>query len=429
MGLASLPRRKIQKVQRLDAALQKYCSADDFTVLHRTEDLPKFAVKRGNTVKQIARRPFNKRRAAILTLFVFLLPVLLIMLGFSIDMAYMQLVQTEMRLASDNVARIAADNLSRYENEASAIQAGIDVADDFTVAGRPLRLRSSDFDFGRSVAGTNGVFNFDTNGVPVNAVRVNATRNTANQDGAVSLFFGRLVGNQTYSPQVSATAAFQNVDICLVLDRSTSMKFGVTSTETGMSINDRRFCRAPPAGSRWLALDRAVKVFTNVLRDNTVDEQVGIVTFGSDINSVQPGLCGRRESATLDLQLSTNLNSADGTINTLTNSVWNGNTEIASGILKGTAELTSSRARRLADKVMIVLTDGFPTAGDAVAAASAAATQKIVVYSITFGPDGDQEHMRQVAAAGNGEHAHAADEATLQDIFERFAAKATVLVQ
>ncbi len=380
-------------------------------------------------MNSFARKQPNKRRAAILTLFVFLLPVLLVMLGFSIDMAYMQLVQTEMRLASDNVARIAADNLSRYENEATAIQAGIDIADDFTVAGKPLRLRSSDFDFGRAVAGNDGAFVFDTNGTPINSVRVNAMRNTANPDGAVSLFFGRLVGNQTYSPQVSATAAFQNVDICLVLDRSTSMKFAVNSTETGMSISDRRFCRAPPANSRWLALDRAVKVFTNVLRNNTTDEQVSIATFGSDINSVAPGLCGRRESATMDLQLSTNLNAADGAINTLTNSVWNGNTEIASGILRGIEELTSSRSRRLADKVMIVLTDGFPTAGDAVAAARAAAAQKIVVYAITFGPDGAQDHMRAVAAAGNGEHAHAADEATLTAVFERFAAKATVLIQ
>ena len=75
------------------------------------------------------------------------------MLGFSVDMAYMQLVQTEMRLASDNVARVAADNLSRYENESQAIAAGVDVADEFTVAGKPLRLRSSDFDFGRALAG------------------------------------------------------------------------------------------------------------------------------------------------------------------------------------------------------------------------------------------------------------------------------------
>jgi Ca-activated chloride channel homolog len=213
------------------------------------------------------------------------------------------------------------------------------------------------------------------------------------------------------------------------LDRSTSMKFTVPSSESGMSIHDRRFCKPPPSNSRWAALDSAVKVFTGVLNSNTTDEQVGIVTFGSDLNSILPGLCGRLPSATIDMQLSTNISAADGTINTLSNSVWNGNTEIASGILLGTQELTSLRSRRLSDKVMIVLTDGYPTAGNAVAAAAAAAAQKIVVHAITFGPDGDQNHMQQVAAAGNGEHAHAADEATLQEIFKRFAAKATILVQ
>ena len=247
------------------------------------------------------------RRAAILTLFVILLPVLLVMLGFSVDMAYMQLVQTEMRLASDNVARVAADNLSRFESESQAIAAGVDVADDFTVAGKPLRLNASDFDFGRAAAGTSGAFTFDTNGTPPNAVRVNAARNSTNPDGNVPLFFSRLVGSSEYSPQVSATAAFVNVDICLVLDRSTSMKFTVTSTESGMSTSDRRFCKAPPSRSRWASLDAAVKVFTSVLNSNTSDEQVGIVTFGSDINSVAPGLCGRLPAATLDMQLSTNL--------------------------------------------------------------------------------------------------------------------------
>lgn len=369
------------------------------------------------------------RRAAILTLFVMLLPVLLVMLGFSVDMAYMQLVQTEMRLASDNVARVAADNLSRFENESLAIAAGVDVANDFTVAGKPLRLGAGDFDFGRATAGVTGAFTFDTNGFPPNAVRVNAVRNSSNPDGNVPLFFSRLVGSPDYSPQVSATASFVNVDICLVLDRSTSMKFTVTSTESGMSTGDRRFCRAPPSNSRWAALDSAVKVFTSVLNGNTSEEQVAVVTFGSDINNVAPGLCGRRPAATVDLQLSTNLSAADSTIDTMSNSVWNGNTEIASGIQLGTQELTSVRTRRLADKVMIVLTDGYPTAGDAIAAATAAAAQKIVVYAITFGPDGDQNHMRSVAAAGNGEHAHAADAAALTEIFKRFAAKATILVQ
>lgn len=371
----------------------------------------------------------NNRKAAILTLFIFFLPVLLIILGFSVDLAYMHMVQTELRLASDNAARIAADSLSRYENESKALNAGIDAAKQFTVAGRPLRLRKDDFDFGRATADANGTFVFDTNGSPLNAVQLNASRAAESIDGTVSLFFSRIVGNKDYSPRLTATASFINVDICLVLDRSTSMKFNVNSKETGMALSDRRFCSAPGANSRWVALDKAVKVFHNELRKNTSEEQVSIVTFGSDLNSLMPGLCGRQPTATLDMQLSINIDAADNTIDTLSNTVWNGNTEIAAGMNIGISELSGARSRRFADRVMIVLTDGFPTAGDAIASATQAARERITVYAITFGPDGDQSYMKRVAAAGHGEHAHAATEAELKEIFKRFAAKATILIQ
>lgn len=376
-----------------------------------------------------AKKVAPTRKAAILTLFMLVLPVLLIMLGFSVDLAYMHLVQSEMRLASDNAARVTADNLSRYENEDRASKAGINIAEQFTVAGRPLRLQSSDFDFGRATADENGSFIFDTNGSPLNAVRVNAVRDSKSLDGPVPLFFSRLIGNQDYAPQVTSTASFINVDICLVLDRSTSMKFNVNSNETGMGVNDRRFCRAPSSNSRWAALDKAVKVFNDVLRNNSSEEQISIVTFGSDLDSVQPGLCGRQPAATLDMQFSTNIDAADGTMNTLSNSVWNGNTEIAAGMQIALTELASVRSRQFADRVMIVLTDGFPTAGDALAVANDAAAQRVTVYAITFGPDGDQSYMKQVAATGHGEHAHAATEQELKDIFKRFAAKATILIQ
>jgi uncharacterized protein YegL len=176
-------------------------------------------------------------------------------------------------------------------------------------------------------------------------------------------------------------------------------------------------------------LDKAVKVFNDVLRNNSSEEQISIVTFGSDLDSIQPGLCGRQPAATLDMQFSTNIDAADGTMNTLSNSIWNGNTEIAAGMQVALAELASVRSRRFADRVMIVLTDGFPTAGDAIAVANDATAQRVTVYAITFGPDGDQSYMKQVAAAGHGEHAHAATEQELKDIFKRFAAKATILIQ
>lgn len=375
-------------------------------------------------------KPIRKsRRAAILTLFVFLLPVLLVMLGFSVDMAYMQLVQTEMRLAADNAARVAADSLSRYEDECSAVDTAIQVAKKFTVAGRPLKISDSSVDFGRATANDDGVYVFDAEGYPPNAVQINAVRNSKHVDGPVPLFFGKLIGTGMFSPKVSSTASFINVDICLVLDRSTSMKFDVKSKERGMKITDPRFCKKPSKSSRWSALDEGVKVFTDVLRRNTADEQVSLVTYGSDLDKFRPGLCGRQPAASKDRLLTSDLDTIDRKISELSDAVWNGNTEIATGIENAIEELTSERARRFADRVMIVLTDGFPTAGDAIAAAERATLNRINVYAITFGDEADQNYMKLVAAAGKGEHAHADDEETLKDIFRRFAAKATILVQ
>ncbi len=370
-----------------------------------------------------------KRRAAILTLFVFVLPVLLVLLGFSVDMAYMQLVQTEMRLATDNAARVAADNLSRFENECGATDIAIAVAKEFSVAGKPLRLPESSVDFGRATCGENGVYSFDSDGKPINAVQVNAFRNNKHVDGPVPLFFSRLIGTESFSPKVSSTASFINVDICLVLDRSTSMKFDVGSKERGMSVTDARFCKKPNPKSRWVALEHGVKVFTQVLRDNVADEQVSVVTYGSDLDRVRRGLCGRTSAASLDTQLTSKLDEIDEEIESLTDQLWNGNTEIATGIELGILELTSVRARKFADKVMIVLTDGYPTAGDAIASARKAAAYNINTYAITFGDEADQKYMRLVAEAGQGYHAHADDEDALKEVFRKFAAKATILVQ
>lgn len=376
------------------------------------------------------RAELKRRRAAILTLFVFLLPVLIVLLGFCIDMSYMQLVQTEMRLATDNAARAAADSFGRYENESLAQQAGKAMGEKFLVAGQKLRLSNGDFDFGRATVGNSGVYNFDTNGYPPNAVRVSSVRNGASLDGPVPLFFSHWIGRGNYEPTSASTAAFLNVDICLVLDRSTSMKFTVDSTESGMSIYDSRFCNPPAANTRWLALEQGVREFVSVLDGNLVDEYVSVVTYGSDLNDILYGLCGREEEATLDIALTNNLQAVEDEVVARSNNVWNGNTVIEAGIRLGTTELSQgSGARIYSEKVMIVLTDGIPTSGDAVAAASSAAAAGIRVYTITFGDDADQGHMQAVAAAGGGFHAHAADGSSLEDVFRKFAAAATRLIE
>ncbi len=373
----------------------------------------------------------QQRKAAILTLFVFLLPVLIILLGFCIDMSYMQLVRTEMQLATDNAVRAATDHFARFEDQAAAIAEGERMASEFTVAGRQLTLRDSDFAFGRATVDNNGVYVFDPTGTPLNAVRVNATRDSASPDGSVGLFFSQFIGRSAYEPSSSSTAAFVNVDICLVLDRSSSMKLQVVTSQTYLSSRDDRWCEPPESGSRWLALEAGVQEFVGVLQSNTVDELVSIVTYGSNIsNDFGYSVCGSEPIATLDLGLTSDLSAVTDEVANRSSEVWNGNTLIANGIALAHTELLSGvGARQHSEKVMIVLTDGNPTGGDAVAAAAAASAAGIRVYTITFSTAANQSHMQAVATAGGGRHEHAADGATLNDIFREFAAAATRLVE
>ncbi|MGI9427853.1 MAG: vWA domain-containing protein, partial [Bythopirellula sp.] len=250
-------------------------------------------------------------------------------------------------------------------------------------------------------------------------------RTAGSLDGPVSLFFGGIVGQPEFEPAQAATASFLNVDICLVLDRSSSMKLNADSSESGMSISDPRFCIAPNATSRWIALDGAVRIFTQTLLSSNADEQVALVTYSSDLSGFPTALCGAsNQPSSLDSPLDTDLSLIDNRMDSLKTSVWNGNTFIESGMRTGIAALTDpGRSRQFANKVMIVLTDGHENEGNVLAATPDARSEEIVVNTITFGDFADQSLMSQVAQAGGGRHFHASNSAALANVFRELAAE------
>ncbi|MGI9428762.1 MAG: pilus assembly protein TadG-related protein, partial [Bythopirellula sp.] len=194
------------------------------------------------------------RRGAILPLVAVVMPVLLILLGFSVDLAYMQNARMELRAATDAAARAAATKLSQTDDVVQARAQAKLVASSNRVAGTNLRLSDSDILIGRSEPNNNGRWVFNAGGSPPNSVRVLGNRTAGSLDGPVSLFFGGIVGQPEFEPAQTATASFLNVDICLVLDRSSSMKLNADSSESGMSISDPRFCTTPNATSRFWRL-------------------------------------------------------------------------------------------------------------------------------------------------------------------------------
>ena len=383
-----------------------------------------FAGTRGRTPDR------HTRRGATIVLIVFILPILILILGFSVDLAQMQRVRTELRVVADLAAKAAAEALSEESDPEDGINAAIAegkaIAAANRVTGSPLTLEDDDFIFGRTARQEGGAWEFTAGDTPHNAVRVRAKRTSGSPDGVVKSFFGWSYGRPTFEAEVRSTASFMYVDVCLVLDRSSSMKLAVDDPAGYMRGGDERACKKPQPNSRWVALDAAVQVFLNQTAKFAAHDRVAVVTFGSDDYSP----CGEKNTdASVDQDLTADETLVKAAMNARSNSVWNGNTLIDRGIQLGQKVLTGPSSRAHAQKIMILFTDGVYTGPDPVPFAEAANAAGITVHTITFSDGANQEDMQAVAAAANGEHFHAPDAATLNEIFRELAGRITILTE
>ena len=158
----------------------------------------------------------------MLPLIAILLPVLLIFLGFAVDLAYMQTTRMELQAAADAAARAGATRLSQTDDvdrrpRRSPCRSPAE-------PGGRRRAAAAEQRSARSAARTRNdsgkwVFTATAARRPTPcASRRSGPRGS--RGGPVSLFFGSLIGTPSFQPVQSATASFLNVDICLVLDRS-----------------------------------------------------------------------------------------------------------------------------------------------------------------------------------------------------------------
>ena len=204
-------------------------------------------------------RKQHARKGAIIPLFALLLPVLLIFCGFAINLAYMQVVTTELKIATDCAAHaggramsVAQDDesLTSKEKRDFAIEAGMTTARQVaalnTILGRQLSVgeEGSDSDievgFGSSIRADNGrgmfeYTEFDLETVTNGDARPSSLHVVGNLN--VPMIF-RVMNNTAseagparnitqFAPSRRSVATQVNRDIALVLDRSGSMlRFG-----------------------------------------------------------------------------------------------------------------------------------------------------------------------------------------------------------
>jgi hypothetical protein len=215
----------------------------------------------------------SSRKGAIVPLFAILLPALLILCGFAINLAYMQLVTTELKISTDCAAHAggramsiaqADDTLTVQQKRDLAIQEGISKAKEIAtlnqVAGRTISVGNSgsgseiEIGFGKSIRGDNaygpgyGMYDYTetpTADILTGDTRPSSIRVTGNLN--LPLVF-RVMNNpatesaparniSTFAPTRTSIATQVNRDVALVLDRSGSMLYYRDETELTNRIN------------------------------------------------------------------------------------------------------------------------------------------------------------------------------------------------
>jgi len=325
----------------------------------------------------------NDRQGAMLVLICVMIFAFLATVALSVDIAYMHLIKSELRSATDAAAKAAAETLARTQNPASAIARGKEIARLNSVANRGLELRDSDFELGRSIVGPSGKFVFSTSSSPVNSVRVMGTRINGSLGGSVNLFFGRMFNTATFQPQETATATYIERDVVLVIDRSGSM----------LDFN------------KLVDLKAAIVVFNSVLASSPVNERVGLASYST--------------GATEDVELTEDLSIINSRVRSLR---ADGFTNISGGIDAGGNIMNRGRSRAFVERTMIVLTDGMENRGRRASLAAAdQANDGVVIHAITFGRDADRRTMQEVARIGKGRYFHANNGTQLEEVFREIA--------
>jgi hypothetical protein len=350
------------------------------------------------------------------------LPLCLIMAAFAVNVAWMQLIRTELRTATDAAARAGAKSLSLYQSRTAAIAGAKTAAQRNPVAGAGLTLDDPDIEVGLSQQSTStSRFQFTPGGTLLNAVRVTGRRTQGSTAGAVNLLFTGMFSVKNFQPVDVATATDLDRDICLVLDRSGSMMQGISGV-TAPTLTSN--CQPPNAQSRWAALDAAVNSFLDDLEATPQRENIAMVSYGSNMVA-----CGNTYNvADINSDLVSDYSPIRSEIKRIGSKPIQGRTAIGDGLQDGIAVLTGPKARPFAAKTIILMTDGLQNQGvPAIDVARQAFAQHITIHTITFSDEANQPAMIDVANAAGGQHFHAPSAAELKKIFQQIAATLPVL--
>lgn len=383
-----------------------------------------------------------QRRGAAHVLIAMMLMGFIITAALTVDFAYMQLIRTELRSATDAAAKAGAEALARTQDSDQAIAAAVAYAAANEVAGRPFTIRDTDVTLGRVSSQNNGAWEFSPNAEPYNAVRVNGNINDNALFGSVPTFFGPAFGHANFRTSQQATAGQQEVEVCLCLDRSGSMLFDMSGTDYVYPPNNPRLSTftawgtmwqnhlSPPhpVNSRWAVLSRAVDTFLAEAGGFQYPPRTALVTWGSAYTMpIAPSTVFPEVFTDYNLPVSgthvwaTNVLAIEAAIDARSVNPMMGGTNLSAGLDRAVQILTGPNSRALSNKIVILLTDGMWNAGrDPVLAAQDANSAGVVVHTVSM-LTSSQAILSQVSSITGGHYYVTQNEAELQNAFRELA--------
>lgn len=376
------------------------------------------------------------RRGAMLVLIAALMSVFLIALVFTIDVAYMQLIRTQLRVAADASAKAGMEALTRTESVVVARQVIRDVLASNQVAGRALTVQDQDIQFGRTGANPDGSWQFLPNQQPYQAIRVSLGMMEGSGNDSVPLIFGRILGQGSFTPTHQAVAANLIHEIVLCLDRSHSMCFDLSGEDwvypPEIPAYPEGYITPPsPTGSRWRELEIAVNHFVQIIGERQIKPDIGMVTWASDIrlaSNWRPHNGRSFPAVNVDVPLGQNLAQITPAIQARYGDIMMGGTNMSAGIDRAVELLKADGTHSLAHKTIILMSDGQWNAGrNPISAASDAAARNVTIHVISF-LEGLDLTMQQVAEVTGGKFYYAPDGNALQDAFEELAKQLPVVL-
>lgn len=398
-------------------------------------------------MKQIllmSRSRFDNRRGAALVLIAAMLLIFLIAAAMSIDFAYMQLVRTELRTATDAAAKAGAEALARTQDADAAKAAAVAYANLNKVGGRTFQITTNDVTLGKVTNQTNGSWTFAANATPYNSVRINSKIGNGGVTDAYPTFFGGALGHSTFTSSQQATAGQQEVEICLCLDRSGSMMFDMSGDDFSYASGNpnlysssyyprnsiyRDYCSPPhPSQSRWAGLLEAVDIFLDEAGTFQYPPRTSVVTWSDSMTlPYYPNTTYTTVSTDIDLPSAANFNWAtnrsavENALASRATLPLGGGTNLSSGIDRAVQVLTGTNGRSLSNKIILLLTDGEWNAGrDPLLAAQDAAAAGITIHTVSMLTT-SQATLEQVAAVTGGQYYPTSDQAAMEQAFREIA--------